>query len=141
MKFEDAAELLESLRAHELAPGETIIPWQSYTGTVVGFSTADGPGPATRWLISLVDLRSSCGARTSSEALGVYQRMKLHHLRIGLIRDLRSGMFPLERPPSAVHLTPAETSQASPGEHPGPSLEEDLTEEPETSDFWDLLEG
>lgn len=100
MEYEDVFELLESVRTHELGPKEVLIPSCSERGTHVGFCTADGNAPSTRWTISTANLKKSCEGRTSEEAQNVYGRMRFFHLRKSLVEDLRSGTLVLEERPA-----------------------------------------
>lgn len=114
--FEDIFEMLESVRTHKLGPGETIQPTNSAKGAYLGFATADTRGPATRWTISVEDLKRSCEARTSDEAYEVLRRMRSFQERRILLMDLRSGKLELEERPytEALNL-----------EEPTPSLKEE----------------
>ena len=99
MEYEDAFEMLEAVRTHVLGKGERMQPLDSVKGTHVGFTTADSDGPATRWTISVQNLRLSCEARISDEAKEVLSRMRAYQDRRQLVEDLRSGKFSLEERP------------------------------------------
>jgi hypothetical protein len=100
VEYEDIFEMLEAVRAHKLGKGESLVPTSSVRGTHVGFATADTKGPATRWTISMADLKRSCEARTSDEAPEVLRRMRAYQERRKLIADLRAGKFVLEERPA-----------------------------------------
>lgn len=99
IEFEDIFELLETVRTHKLGKGECIMPANSVRSTHVGYLVADSKGPATRWTISVADLKASCSARTSAESQDIFTKMRAYQERRKLMEDLRSGKLELEERP------------------------------------------
>lgn len=98
--FEDAFELLDSVRTFPLKRGESLISYSTLYGDSIGFAVADTQGPATRFMIKKEDLRRSCRSRTSAEAQVVLDRMTPFIDRYLLGKELRSGAFSLEEKPA-----------------------------------------
>ena len=99
MQYDNIYELLEAVRTYKLQGKERLRPCNSIKGTEVGYCTVDSEGPATRWVISVADLKRSCEARTSDEAYEVLRRMRSFQDRRLLLKDLRSGKLVLEERP------------------------------------------
>lgn len=132
IEYEDVFELLEVVRTHKLGKDEHIQPLNSVRSTHVGYVVADSKGPATRWTISVADLKRSCDARTSDEAKEIRTKMRSYQERRKLMVDLRSGKLELEGRPYPDGVVPEEPPEPAPEEEP---------EGDELESFMESLEG
>lgn len=95
MDFEDIFELLEAVRAYELQPGEALIPFNSVTGTELGYVTADGPGPAVLWKIATKKAKTSALTRDTREGHRVRELLGSYVGRKELLEKVRKGCVAL----------------------------------------------
>ena len=91
MEYQDIFELLEAVRTYELRPKESIIPFLSLTGDVVGYATADGGYVSEAWTIGIREAKQSALDRGTKEARHVRELLSSHMGRKQLLQELRTG--------------------------------------------------
>ena len=89
--FDDIFELLEAVRGYRFQSKERIQPAWSVTGALIGYTTADGEGPSTVWLIPTKMAKSSAAARGTREAQRILGLFSSYMGRRQLLDELLSG--------------------------------------------------
>lgn len=90
-QFEDIYELLESVRAHELRPKESLVPLNSRYGTVIGYTVADTEGATDTWSIPIKLAKASALARGTRESVQIADLLTSYMGRKQLLEQLRDG--------------------------------------------------
>lgn len=91
LNFTDIFDLLESVREYRLQPRERLQPTGSVTGTLIGYTTADGEAPSTAWLIPVRLAKETASARGTREAERIRGLLSSYMGRKQLLEELRSG--------------------------------------------------
>lgn len=91
LKYDNIFELLEAVRQHRLGPKECFLPINSVKDRDVGFTTADGDGPATTWVMLTKVAKENALERGTPEARRIRDLLGNHMGRIQLLTELRAG--------------------------------------------------
>lgn len=119
MEFDDIFELLEAVRLYRLVGKETLINFNSTTGSVLGYTTADSEARANTWTIATRRAKESARNRGTKEGERIRELLSSYVGRRQLLEELRSGTleYGIARPPKVV-----ETEQLTPKQCTIPGL-------------------
>ena len=117
MEFDNLFELLDAVRCYPTTGKECIIPLLSVDGTVFGYTTADGEGPAVTWSMNLREAKKDALYRGTHEARMIRAYLVTHQGHRELLQKLREGsleclvvwtpVVPVRKEPSAEEKTPS----------------------------------
>jgi hypothetical protein len=91
LRHDNIFELLEAVRQHKLETRECFLPINSVKDRDVGFTTADGDGPAVTWTMPTKLAKESAIERGTPEARRIKDLLGNHMGRIQLLTELRAG--------------------------------------------------
>jgi len=90
-EFDNIYELLESVRLYRLRTKECLIPVDSATGQMIGYTTADSDFPSVVWNIPVKLAKETALARGTKEAGYIRDLLSSYMGRKQLLEELRKG--------------------------------------------------